>query len=599
MARPRFEWDARDPLSSVWVERLRAIAGERVEFVAGEEGPLFVDDEERYQGAHAIYRALATVPSRRWLLGAYLSFGLFGTLSDALFGFVTNHRRAALIATRVLIGRDVRPTRQVLVRWLFLRMLGVVAACAFASLAAQLDGLLGSKGIEPATELAKQVAEAAQHGMPVYRRHLSLFWLHPTDGTLHALAWGGFAAAIFLVIDVLPAFALLACWACYLSLLTVGNVFLGYQWDALLLETLLCAAFVVPFRIRPQLSGDRPPRRLGIWVLRLLMFKLMLLSGLVKLTSHDPYWKSLTALEFHYWTQPLPASTSAFVASMPSWMHQLACALTLIIEVRVPFLIFGPRRVRWLAALLFIVLQLAIASSGNFGFFNALTIVLAFSLFDDDAIEGLLRLRATVVERVRRLPVEWAYRVLAAAVLIVSATESCARIEGEDALPSAPRKLAEWVAPLQSIHSYGLFAVMTTSRPEIEIEGSADGVHWKPYVFPYKPGPLNRAPRFAPMHLPRLDWQLWFAALGEQCGNVGWYPDLLKRLLEGSPPVRGLLATDPFPDKPPLFLRSTLWDYRFASPEQRQRGLFWTREKPRPFCPTVTLQGGELLPVED
>jgi hypothetical protein len=266
--------------------------------------------------------------------------------------------------------------------------------------------------------------------------------------------------------------------------------------------------------------------------------------------------------------------------------------VTLVIELGAPLLIFGPRRLRWLACVLFVALQLGIASSGNYGFFNALTIVLAVTLLDDDAIERWVKVPLRAAERRGRWLVGWALGTL---VLLVSATESCGRVSSARSVPRPALALAELAAPLDSIHAYGLFAVMTTTRPEIEIEGSADGVTWKPYVFRFKPGPLDREPRLVPLHLPRLDWQLWFAALADNCENVGWYPDFLKKLLEGSPEVRALVGETPFPDKPPLFLRSTLWDYRFAPPG---KGV-WTRSNPRPFCPTVTLQGGQLLVVDE
>jgi hypothetical protein len=474
----------------------------------------------------------------------------------------------------------VARTRHLLVRWLFLRLLGAVSLGAFLSARVQLDALVGAGGIEPAVQLAAQITEQAK------RKNLSLFWLHPSDGMLHGLAWAGVVASLCLVVDVAPALALAACWACYASLVVVGGVFFSYQWDALLLESFLVAAFVVPLRLRPRWD-DRPPHRLGIWVVRALVFKLVLLSGLVKLTSGDTTWRALSALDYHHWTQPLPTAAGLFFARLPRWTNHAATFVTLAIELAAPFLIFGPRRLRWLACALFVLLQLAIAISGNYGFFNLLTLVLALTLLDDEAIES--RIRLPLRPRASR-PWTLGYP-LAFVVLSVSAIESCARVTEPGTVPRPALALAEAAEPYLPIHSYGLFAVMTTTRPEIELEGSADGVHWKPYVFRYKMS-VDRRPRLVPLHMPRLDWQMWFAALAGDCTNVFWYPDFAKRVLEGSKAVNGAFESVPFPGKPPLFLRSTLWQYRPSA-----NG--WIRTDPKPFCPVLTLQGGELLPVED
>jgi len=571
----RLLWDRACPLQRLWIERLRAHVAEDVAVEESDRLALLEPEGEEYDGAHAVYRALRSALP----LSLYVTLPLFGRASD----HVLSHAAWCARLTGWFIGDDTRAPQQVLVRWLFLRALGVASAIAFLSLVVQLDGLFGPNGIAPVEGVAKMAADAARAGEPVYRQHLSLFFLRPTMGMLRGLAWTGLAASLLLVVDVLPPLAVLVAWACYLSLVTVGGAFLHYQWDALLLESLLVAMFVVPWRVLPALRSDTRPR--GIWLVRLLVVKLMFLSGVVKLNNGDPTWRDLSALQYHYFTQPLPFSASAWIASLPRWTHRASCLATLTIELGAPLLVFGPRRMRWFAALLFIVLQLAIATSGSYGFFNVLTIALCIALFDDQA------LRFAHVPRPRRRNV--VVSALAGVVLFVSATESCARVSGPDDVPRAAVKVAELAAPLHSIHSYGLFARMTTTRREIILEGSADGVTWRPYVFKYKPGPLERAPRYTWFHLPRLDWQLWFAALTDSCDEAPWTLDLSRRLLEGSPTVTRLLEDNPFPARPPVFLRSTLWDYRFG------RQSFWVRYNPRRYCPTLTLQGGQLLVVED
>ena len=140
--------------------------------------------------------------------------------------------------------------------------------------------------------------------------------------------------------------------------------------------------------------------------------------------------------------------------------------------------------------------------------------------------------------------------------------------------------------PFHSTNAYGLFAVMTTERPEIDLQGSEDGIVWKSYTFRWKPGDVMRRPEFCTPHLPRLDWQMWFAALGGDCRSQSWFLAFEQRLLEGSPAVLGLLGENPFPDHPPRFLRARLYSYRFT---RKGDQAWWKREEAGWFCPPVGL----------
>lgn len=490
-------------------------------------------------------------------------------------------------------------------------MVGLIFLIAFVSLWVQLGGLIGSHGISPASEFLTWAGE--QLGWKKWVAIPTLCWLGAGDGFLHALCAAGVALSLALILNLAPKWTLLLLWVSYLSLASVGDVFLQFQWDSLLLESGLLAIFLAPSGWRPALSTESPPRPVALWLMRWLLFKLMLLSGVAKLWSGDKTWRDLTALTFHYWTQPLPTRISYYVHQLPSALHTASTVLMFAIELIVPFLIFGPRRARLVAASTLVLFQLAIAVTGNYGFFNLLTIALCILLVDDAAWRSFLRvLPAPLRERAQAAfpaspgdfhpaprPAQWR-RISAVAgaglVVLVSAAEI--RFWRRE-LPPPVETALQLVQPFRSINTYGLFAVMTTDRFEIQIDGSNDGQTWEGYQFKWKPGNLEWASTWAAPHMPRLDWQMWFAALGTCAGNP-WFVRFEKRLLEGTPEVVGLLEHDPFPSNPPRYLRSTRYQYRFAEwSERRRREIFWERKKVGAYCPTLALQGGRLVAVSD
>ena len=469
-----------------------------------------------------------------------------------------------------------------LVAALFLRGLGLVYACAFLSLWVQIEALIGARGIAPAAELLAFARDRLGGSAPLALP--TLLWISgASDWALHGLCAFGVLAALALVLGRAPFIAAFGAWLTYLSLACVGDVFTSFQWDALLLESGLVALFAAS-----------PEPRLGVWLARALLFKLMFLSGAVKLLSGDPTWRDLSALSYHFWTQPLPTPTSALAAALPGPVLRAATALTLAVELGAPWAVLGPRRVRLASAALLAGLQVLIAATGNYGFFNLLTLVLCASLLDDADLARLSWLRRPAHMARGRIPL----RVAAVALGLASAIVGLERLTPASRFPNGLRLLVAPLEPLRSVSSYGLFAVMTTERPEISIEGSSDGVTWRAYEFRWKPGALERAPRFAGPHMPRVDWQMWFAALG-RCEHELWFQRLLLRLLEGSPTVTGLLASDPFAGEPPRFLRTTLERYRFATRDEGHPGDWWTRSDAEPYCPIVTLRDGHLAAANE
>jgi hypothetical protein len=312
----------------------------------------------------------------------------------------------------------------------------------------------------------------------------------------------------------------------------------------------------------------------------------MFLSGLVKLTSGDPSWWTLRALDYHYWTQPLPTFVGWWTAHAPEWFQQLSTAFVLIVEVAGAFLIWLPRRLRVLDARLFILLQILIALTGNYAFFNLLTIALCLLLIDDYAWPGV-RTIANAEPGLR-----WPVAIPALVLLVTMPINALLLYAGFYPAADWPRPITalyQAIEPFRIVNGYGLFRVMTKERPEITIEGSADAVTWQPYVFKWKAGPLSRRPGFVEPYQPRLDWQMWFAALGSAQQNP-WFVALAVRLLHNEPAVVDLLAKNPFPDKPPRYLRAEISRYRFATiAEHRRTGAWWTRGVAEPYLPVVSL----------
>jgi hypothetical protein len=477
---------------------------------------------------------------------------------------------------------------QFLSRWVFLRLLGAIYLIAFVSLWVQVDGLIGSAGILPAREYLQQVGGMV--GRWRYWWLPTLFWLRPTDGMLYALCAAGSALAILLIVGVAPAPCLAGLWLAYRSLEAVGQEFLSFQWDTLLLETGFLAIFLAPLQLRPSLAREREPAIPVVWLFRWLLFRLMFGSGAVKLLSGDAAWRNLTALEYHYWTQPLPTWIGWYANLLPGWFQRLSCGLMFVIELAVPCMIWGGSGPRLAAFAAFTTLQVLILLAGNYGFFNLLTIALCVLLLDDAVWPRQIR-------RWRRdggppLGIVWPRWILgpvAAVILLLGVLQMFTLSRFGLDWPGPLLTLRRVTAPLRIVNSYGLFAVMTTTRPEIIVEGSDDLSEWREYAFKWKPGDPSRAPAFVEPHQPRLDWQMWFAALGDYAHNP-WFLAFVLRLLEGSQGVAALLAGNPFPEHPPKYIRAELYQYGFTTlAERRATGHWWKRAPQGLYLPAVSL----------
>ncbi|MCB9550329.1 MAG: lipase maturation factor family protein [Myxococcales bacterium] len=555
-------------------------------------------------------------------------------------------------------------TQRRLSRRLALGLLGVAHIAAFTSFAVQAPGLIGEDGIQPAADWLARV------GPLLDARDQSRFFTVPTLGwltgasdlALAAMSWTGATLGLLLVLGLAPRLVLALQGLLYLSLFSLGGPFLSFQWDILLIEATALAIVYAPPGLRPR--PDTPePTAAGVWLMRLLLFKLLFMSGVVKLTSGDPTWQDLTALDHHFRTQPLPHFAAWYAAQSPDWARAAGVLANHFAELFAPWLIlFDPRGRRlaaWLAiaalllwwgagdlgalhvtlaalaaallggrprdgaripaAIITLALMASIAATGNYGFFQLLTLALAATLLDDAAIRRALpqRLRARLPRGPGPTPPRWDRRLtFAAAALLIPASAllmttrlaagPIRRATTADpgpataalrALDATATTLLRPLRPFVIVNGYGLFATMTTTRDELIIEGTDDGHTWRPYPLPYKPDAPDDPLRLAGLHMPRLDWQLWFAALRPRCTEDHWTIDLVHRLLEGSPPVRALFDHPPFADAPPRAIRIRRADARFTTPAQRAAtGAEWTFTPAGEWCPPLTLDAFRQQP---
>lgn len=588
-------FDADCNFCRLWIDRWRSAARDCIEFAAlqdvADEFPdipledfkksvqLIDPQGEAVGGARAVFTMLSLIRNTRWLLWMYHRVSGFALLSECCYRFVAERRNAFYKLTRLLWGSSTRIPTYPLTQWFFLRGMGLIYLVAFLSLSTQIRGLVGSRGILPAYQFLDAVHQ--QLGSRAYQLIPTLAWLDSADGFLSFLCIGGVVLSVLFIIGLFQKPIAFLLWGFYFSLYAVGQDFLSFQWDILLLEAGFLTILFAPFRMPPGRSPARLPSRALLWLLKLLLFRLIFQSGVVKLTSDDPSWSSLTALTFHYETQCIPTPVAWYAHQMPQWFQQLSVAVMFAIELAIPFLIFMPRRPRMLGAWLLIAFQLLIILTGNYAFFNYLTIVLCLTLFDDASIRRVLRRGHADVTSHERLNPSMVWRYIRCSFVAVMVAFNVVHLAGlfvkPEQLPETAVALLRWSSMYNIVNSYGLFRVMTTSRSEIIVEGSSDGEHWFAYEFKYKPGDTLRAPPWVAPHQPRLDWQMWFAALGEVRQNR-WFVNFMVRILQGSPEVLALLVRDPFRGLPPRYVRALVYGYRFTDGSERNAtGAYWHR----------------------
>lgn len=598
--RPVMIFDGTCGFCRKWIVRWHESTGDRVEYLAsqdrGERFPdvpqsafdtsvQFIDERgARFERSEAVARCLAQNGAwwSRLLLVLLLRVPGLLMLADFAYKLVAANRGLSSCITTALWGDDVRRPTYATANSVFLRVLALIYLIAFVSFWIQAPGLIGDRGILPVGQYFPAVHDAI--GADRWWRLPSLMWLAPTDSMVTGLCLAGCVLSVALLVGIAPVVCTLGLWACYLSLVGAGQVFYAFQWDMLLIEAGLLAIFLAPLTLRPRWNLGNPhwaARALTVW----LLFRLMFSSALVKLTSGDPTWADRTALSYHFFTQPIPNGLAWWADHLPASLLSAMVGGMFFIGLVAPFLMWAPRRLRLLAALLLASLQMAIALTGNYGFFNFLSLALMLMLIDDLAWPGRKPARPLAS---RRRWSGWVIVPVGACLLLLSVIPFWSATRRP--LPAFLDPLAhayEWAAPFRSINGYGLFANMTTNRPEITVQGTLDGRTWETYIFRYKPGPLDRMPPQVAPYMPRLDWQMWFAALGRVEQNP-WFVLFLRRLLEAEPEVLALLERDPFDGERPRQVRAYVDDYQFTSiDERRQSGNWWTSEPRAIYVPEI------------
>jgi len=601
---PLLIYDGHCDFCCAWVDHWKRLTAERVRYLPFEQAQtqfpellgkdahakeldavrLVLPDGEVRTSAHAAFTALSFAPRQGRWLWAYEHLPLFAAVSESAYRLIAARRNLGLKITRLLWGIPVPQKSYATAIEIFLRALGLIYFVAFLSFGIQASGLIGSNGISPVCEVMQAVRE--NFGTTGYRVFPTVLWFGCSDRAI-AITWiAGIVLSVFLLLGRQKRPACLGLFALYLSLVTAGQVFMGYQWDGLLLEAGFLAIFL----------GWSP---IILFLFHWLLFRLVFMSGAVKLFSGDPNWRNFSALHYHWETQPLPTPPAWFVFQLPEWFQHAATATTLTIELAIPFLIFFPRRIRFLGATIIICFQILIFITGNYTFFNLLTIALCLLLFDDAFFSRFMPRRLALAAHSAQPETSAAHETvrpfrraiagcLAALILLVSLSEMTGRfLHFELPLASEAVRL---VGPFNMVNSYGLFAVMTTSRPEIIIEGSNDGEHWLEYSFKYKAGDLKRPLPWVEPHQPRLDWQMWFAALGNYRSDP-WILRFCYRLLQASPEVLELMDKNPFPSAPPRYVRAVVYEYHFTNwSERRNDGAVWRREIKGLYLPPLELE---------
>jgi Lipase maturation factor len=468
-----------------------------------------------------------------------------------------------------------------LTRFAVLRLLGLVYVAAFGSLALQLDPLLGSRGLLPVGQLL--AFDHARLGAEAYWRVPTLFWLSASDGALHVACYAGLALAVAALLGATNALVQLALWALYLSVVHVGQIFYGYGWEIQLLETGFLAAFLCPVRTLLPLPSSATPR-IVVWLLRWLVFRVMLGAALIKLRN-DPCWRDLTCLDYHLETQPNPNPLSWLLHHAPHVAHAGGVLFNHLVELVVPWFAVAPRRWRHAAGALLVGFQLFLIASGNLSFLNWLTIVPALAYFDDTAWTRVLRpeRRAAVVARLAALRPSRLQTRASQGLAVVVGLLSVGPVLN---VASCDQAMNRSFDPLDLVNTYGAFGNVDRERHEVVLEGTRDSVpdgraRWEEYELPCMPGDPRRRPCLVSPYHYRLDWQMWFvgndAARGEAIEDEPWLVHLVWQLLQGEPGPRRLLARDPFPDTPPRWIRAGIWRYRFS--RSLAGGVWWERQR--------------------
>lgn len=610
-----------------WVKQAQKLTDDSVEYKAYQslslpyqglshdefsESIYYFSAEKKYSAAHAAFKLISKkYPFLLWL---YEVLTPFSFMSEALYKLVAKNRMFFSALTQFFVKTHEEGTSSYL-----LKAISFIYIISFASLLSQAQGLWGADGILPIANYLQSLANSFDGSIvKLYSLFPSVYWLNSSDAFITGSLVFALLSSTLALFSIFPILNFVISYVIYFSLVLVGGSFMSFQWDILLLET----SFLVLIWnvLRCFFRNSNFINSLMLLLVNFLVFKLMFMSGLVKISSGDPNWASFSALKYHYETQPLPNPVSFLMQQLPAWLQQLSTVLMFFIELILPFFIFFNMRLRRFAALLLIMLQLVILLTGNYGFFNLLAIILCLTLYDDSVHKFLaekLHMRALRLSALSSaLIIKISIFIMVSIFIwinsvIILRSFPVARFR-QLSLPSSLLDLHTNLIRYKIASSYGLFAVMTTKRYEIIIQGCSENCedqspsseNWKTYEFHYKPGDINQLPVQVAPHQPRLDWQMWFAALSRyDSPRNRWFVSFMEKLLKGSKPVTRLLKADPFKGSAPKKIRALFYEYHFKDifkPRNNQRlnphskyyeiGDIWTRELKSYYMPIIGLK---------
>src|ERR1700678_1039545 len=509
-------------------------------------------------------------------------------------------------------------------RWIFLRVLGLIYFSAFYSLLFQIKGLIGPNGILPAADYLQGMHAALE--LRSYWSAPSLLWFGASNGALMTLCWVGLVASLLVTLNLWPRASLLVCFLCFVSFVSVARDFSGYQSDGMLLEAGFIALFFAPPGLRPGLGGLNPPSRASLFLLQGEWFRIYFDAGVAKIGSGDLAWRwPFTAMDDYYQNGPLPTWIGWYVQHLPHWFHAGATVYTLVVELLIVRMLFLPRRFRIACFFIVTPFEISIIATANYTFLNYLVLLLGVLLLDDRFLNWILPLRfrewihgkslvaaagatgttagapkptiARAEWRERFTPLRRLFAGACLGLVFYSTTALLLWMFMPGLpLPQAPVQALE---PFRIANSYGLFAVMTHERYEIEFQGSLDGKTWIAYPFRYKPQAIDKAPGIYAPYQPRFEWNLWFASLGswQQSRFVVWTEE---RLLKNEPDVLALFVSNSFASAPPREVRTVIYQYWFTDMRTKhETGNWWKREELRQYAPALEREADGKIVVLD
>ncbi|TGE09680.1 lipase maturation factor family protein [Hymenobacter fodinae] len=481
-----------------------------------------------------------------------------------------------------------------LTRFVLLRLLGALYAVAFLVAINQIVPLIGSHGLLPVGNYLQQVASAYGSEGAGFWRLPSVFWLNHSDAALLTGAWIGLGLSCVVVAGYANALLLTVLWLLYMSFVHVGQEWYGYGWEIQLTETGFLAIFLCPLLDLRPFPRYAPPKPI-IVLFRWLNFRIMLGAGLIKLRG-DEVWRNSTALYYHFETQPIPGPLSRWFHFLPRPLLQVGVWFNWLAEVVAPFFVFGPRLARHMAGVVIVLFQLNIIVSGNLSFLNWLTILPALACFDDGFWARLLpkqlvqRAAAAAEQAEESRPMRTTAWVVTALIAILS-------IQPALNIVSPGQIMNTSFDPFDLVNTYGAFGSVGQERLNVVFEGTMDEkpdeqARWKPYLYKGLPVALDqRPPQIAPYQL-RLDWQMWFAAMSSPA-QYPWTLNLVWKLLHNDPGAVSLFPQNPFPERPPRYIRAVRYRYTYAEPGNAQ-GRWWNREPVDIWLPPLSADDPRL-----